>query len=358
MTPESREELISAYLDDELAPQERAEVEQMMAAEPALRKLHEELAALRATMQSLPRHKLEHDLGPAVLRRAERLVLRGGTTEGSAEDPSPMVSLRQWWSQGAGWRRLAWPAIAVAAALLIALFETREDKPERQVAQAPQGETAITARPTPAADAVTQEGAPAGGISVAKEKSGARYASPQLAPAEPAGKRVAAPAMNKRAPAIGMAPAAAPAVPTAARPAAPADVVLIVRPDYVQARRFEKLLAQQDMEWTGDADDPYFNRKSRSAEPASEAVDTAQAAAEPAAHEYTIEATSQQLDALLTELRQETGDVKQVVDRRAEREQKTPPADNAKRPYRVVMQALTAPPLPQPAASPADADQP
>jgi anti-sigma factor RsiW len=80
MNLEPREELISAYLDDELAPQERAEVERMMAEQPALRQLHDELAALRATMQALPRHKLEHDLGPAVLRRAERTVLGGAST--------------------------------------------------------------------------------------------------------------------------------------------------------------------------------------------------------------------------------------------------------------------------------------
>lgn len=356
MNPEPREELISAYLDNELAPQERAEVERMMAEEPALRKLHEELAALRATMQALPRHKLDHDLGPAVLRRAERSVLRGAAATPDGDEASPKVSLSQWWSQGAGWRRLAWPAIAVAAALLIALFGTEEQAPQREVAQAPQGETAISARPAPPAGAVAVQEAPA-----PAEKSGDSYAAPRAAPTEQRGKNVSSPALNQRSMAVDAAPAAAPTalgMPVTGQQAPRADIEFRVRPEYLQAGQFEKLLVKQDLKATANSGVALFARKSRTveraAEGAAEAVEDAQVKAEPTARVYTVEATSQQLDALLKELRQNTSDVKQVVDRRAERDKEEARAEDAKRAYRVLIQAL---PVPEPVAAPPDVDK-
>ncbi len=45
MKDELQNELLSAYLDGELSPAERAEVEQFLAANPAARKLLEELRA-------------------------------------------------------------------------------------------------------------------------------------------------------------------------------------------------------------------------------------------------------------------------------------------------------------------------
>lgn len=350
MNPEPREELISAYLDDELAPPERAEVERIMAEQPALRQLHDELAALRATIQSLPRHKLAHDLGPAVLRRAERSVLRGGAPASDASEAPPKVSLGQRWSQGAGWRRLAWPAIAVAAALLIALFDSDQQAPQREVAHAPKGDTAISARPAPPADGVAVQAAPAAG-----EQSDESHAAPRFAPAESAGRSASSPAMNRQLPALDAAPAAAPATvgaPATALQLLPADVEFSVRPDYLQDKRFEKLLAQHDVKWTTEARDRFLAHKSRSAQPAAEAVEAAQAGADLSARVYTVEATSPQLDALLVELRKNSSDVKQVVDRRSERDKDGAPPANAKRTYRVLIQAL-----PVPAAAPADADK-
>ncbi len=51
---EMNEELISAYLDDELSPQEREDVERALAQNPELQQLKDELQALRDDFDSLP----------------------------------------------------------------------------------------------------------------------------------------------------------------------------------------------------------------------------------------------------------------------------------------------------------------
>jgi hypothetical protein len=142
MTLEPREELISAYLDDELSADQRAQVESWLAESAECRQLYEELRAVRARLQSLPRLRLEQDLGPAVLRRAERSVLSGAQPPAAAADdedasagkPALADAVRQWWARG-GKRRILWPVVALAAALLIAMFDTQREPPEREVAQ-------------------------------------------------------------------------------------------------------------------------------------------------------------------------------------------------------------------------------
>ena len=51
---EMNEELISAYLDDELSPQEREDLERALTQNAALRQLKDELQALRDDFDSLP----------------------------------------------------------------------------------------------------------------------------------------------------------------------------------------------------------------------------------------------------------------------------------------------------------------
>ena len=72
----NREELIGAYIDDELSASERAEVEKWLAESPELRQLHDELLAMRSSLQTLPQHQLDRDLAPFVLRQAEALADR------------------------------------------------------------------------------------------------------------------------------------------------------------------------------------------------------------------------------------------------------------------------------------------
>jgi hypothetical protein len=151
MTAESREELISAYVDDELSPGERALVERWLAEDADCRQFYEELRSLRSDLQSLPHLKLTKDLTPTVLGRAERAVLNGAEQPADATI-TPGELVRQWWTAGRGWRRIVWPVIAIAAALLIAVFDPSRQAPEKQVAQVhpPRGDMSIEAAPDPA----------------------------------------------------------------------------------------------------------------------------------------------------------------------------------------------------------------
>ena len=69
------DEQLSAYLDDELAPDERVRVEARLSADPAARQLLDELRTVSQAMKSLPHAALGDDLRESVLRRAERAIL-------------------------------------------------------------------------------------------------------------------------------------------------------------------------------------------------------------------------------------------------------------------------------------------
>jgi hypothetical protein len=130
MNDESREELLSAYLDDELSAEERARVEAWLAEDAEFQRLYEELSSLRTELQSLPRHTLHEDLGPAVLRGAEQIVLDGKQAAAKVGlAPSSSSATSQWWSRRSG-RMFLWPVVAVAAALLVALFNTQQNPRE------------------------------------------------------------------------------------------------------------------------------------------------------------------------------------------------------------------------------------
>ncbi len=406
MNEQQREELVSAYLDGELSPEERADVERWLAEHPELRQLHDELLALRATLRALPRQKVGHDLAPAVLRRAEQAVLRGPGADESAPGPS---TIGQWWLRGAGWRRLAWPAVAVAAALLIALFD-REEAPERQVAQAPKGETSITARPAPA-DAKPSSAAPAeateklAGQGAAPEDLADKYVAPpsanlaakrsatlpandtaksadqgaQLgvsavpAPAAAAMPAAAAPPGESASPAAPSsppppgsaspspgAPSPAPAsaepageAPRASMPAAveqklaslPADVECEVTAEFLRTKGFEKLLASQNVYWMPDSMTRFFGPAATRGEQAA-ADEAKQPAARPgsARQTYVVEASAAQVESLMAELRKDTAQVKRVIDQRGAAAQAKPPETTARgQRYRFSLVAEPAP---------------
>jgi hypothetical protein len=144
-------ELLSAYLDGELTADEQARVEQLLAQNAAARQLLDELRALSATLQSLPARKLEEDLGPEVLRIAERRMLAESPEALQAAEPSPGETTAETplWRmivrRALQPRNLLWPAIAVAAAILIMVMnpdrrQGKEDLAERRVAMAPKEE--------------------------------------------------------------------------------------------------------------------------------------------------------------------------------------------------------------------------
>jgi hypothetical protein len=125
MTELSREELIGAYLDGELSSEERARAEQLLAESAESRQMLEELRALRARLQALPRLSLPTDFSQRVLQRAEREMLLG-TSAPTA--PRAAVSPRESMARdtvpfGRRWvRPLVYAGFAAAAALLIAVF--------------------------------------------------------------------------------------------------------------------------------------------------------------------------------------------------------------------------------------------
>ena len=94
----NREELISAYIDDELSPSERVEVEKWLAESVELRQLHDELLAMRGSLELLPQHQLDRDLAPIVLRQAEQAVLAGSVER--RLEPAVAADAKNWWLRG------------------------------------------------------------------------------------------------------------------------------------------------------------------------------------------------------------------------------------------------------------------
>jgi anti-sigma factor RsiW len=110
------DELLSAYVDGELTDAERAKVEERLASDPAARELVAEMRALSGTLRALPKMTLTEDVRAAVLGQVRDKRV---TTLPTARI-SPL-------------RRLIWPALAIAAALV--LMFTQEDRQEnREVA--------------------------------------------------------------------------------------------------------------------------------------------------------------------------------------------------------------------------------
>jgi len=114
-------ELFSAYLDGELTAAEQAEVEQLLADNPAARQLLDELRALSSTLQSMPQYALGEDLSDRVLRMAERRMLTD-----SERLSRPRGNGKTWpshLSRLLNARALIWSGLAVAIAVMFMLSQ-------------------------------------------------------------------------------------------------------------------------------------------------------------------------------------------------------------------------------------------
>ncbi len=133
------DQLLSAYLDDELTPEERARVEERLAVDPAARQLVEQLRAVSRTLQGLPQESLGEDLRGAVLQRAERAMLAPAQVR--LHEPATDGQSPRRFSYGRSPRGWAWAGLAVAAALVI-MFIEREGQRDKlpDVAVAPRSE--------------------------------------------------------------------------------------------------------------------------------------------------------------------------------------------------------------------------
>jgi negative regulator of sigma E activity len=156
MKYESEEEQIGAYLDGELSPSEQIRVEQLLDDHPEYRQLYEELRAVRHSLESLPRHQLEEDLGARILRTAEREMLLGapsrpgGVENGAWTVQSPdTLAEDEPLQRRLSWRTWFWPCVTIAAALAI-MVANHNQKQAGRVAKSeerPSSIGSIKARP-------------------------------------------------------------------------------------------------------------------------------------------------------------------------------------------------------------------
>src|SRR5260221_10915638 len=165
------DERISAFLDGELAADEQIRFEERLAETAELRQLVEELRALRGSLDLLPRHRLEADFADHVLRRAEREMLTAGDGA-SSSGPTESVghAVRASTGESRNWKRrafrpLIYAAVAIAAAVMIMIFNPPRDK-DRDVAQI--GDNAKLAR-LPEGPVVSSKG---GGAQTASSAAG------------------------------------------------------------------------------------------------------------------------------------------------------------------------------------------
>ena len=133
---EFSDELISAYLDGELSPEEKARVEDLLIDSPEHRRLFEELKALRTTLHSLPSYQLGGDFAKRVLQKAEREMLTGSKADEDSAAPQqeteqantsaappvlPTPGTKPNEPSEGSWRGMIWAVAVLAAALAVAL---------------------------------------------------------------------------------------------------------------------------------------------------------------------------------------------------------------------------------------------
>src|SRR6185295_6977668 len=71
MSREMQDERISAYLDGELSPGERAEMEELLRTSSSHQQVLAELTSIRESLQSLPQYTLGNDFAPRVTSAAQ-----------------------------------------------------------------------------------------------------------------------------------------------------------------------------------------------------------------------------------------------------------------------------------------------
>ncbi len=103
---------LAAYINGELDPSERAEIEAHLAANPAHAQMLAELARQRQVLSGLPREAAPADLGDQLLAQLER----GALLDDAGQPPARSIRLYQW--QGA-LSMAAMVALAVGLGMLV-----------------------------------------------------------------------------------------------------------------------------------------------------------------------------------------------------------------------------------------------
>jgi|GEM_PF-4760467 len=148
------DELLSAYVDGELAGAELAQVEQRLADDPLAAQLVDELRAIHKGFQTLPQEVVGEDLRATILQRAERTMLLGGKESVATLSARPISPQRRW----------AWAGLAIAAMLLLSAFlPALQQEEEQGIASAkPMAEKPVA---VPARKALRLEALPRGDLS-------------------------------------------------------------------------------------------------------------------------------------------------------------------------------------------------
>lgn len=234
------DELISAYLDNELSEAERARVESMLHEQPEARQILEDLRVLRSGFEGLKRHRLDDAFAERVMRSAERELLAGDPPGAGAsaelrltsrDDADREVGSHRL-STPHGWQRLrrplAWAGLALAAGVLLMVFDRNPQ------GMAPQGGQVAVA-PLPAGPANAQWRAPDGIAPLAADNLPAS-APRDLRESLPADRREVRGKLAEQAPLDRLsAGAAAPPAPAAAKSSAMARKSALAAPSAVPA---------------------------------------------------------------------------------------------------------------------------
>jgi hypothetical protein len=165
------DELLSAYLDDELSAKERALVESRLVADPAARQTLDHLRNVSQSIRDLPTECIGYDLRDSILQRAtaaSRAVPgpESKTTHNHPTSLSHTASTLPTFTVGRTTRGWVWAATAIAAAILIMVLQpsdqqnadlpdvAQNDKPHAKSAtpmnREPAADTPVDSRETPA----------------------------------------------------------------------------------------------------------------------------------------------------------------------------------------------------------------
>jgi anti-sigma factor RsiW len=190
------DELLSAYVDGELTVEERTVVEARLESDPAARELVAELRGLSRKLRSLPRERNDEDVRSLVMAQI-------GESKVSLPSREPSRN---------NLRILLWPAVMIAAALMLMFTQGNEEPRDRELARVEPAkeaddraagerlaldkteesasETETTARrrsleisaAEPAAEGVVADNAPAGGAGGLMTTDGASELREEAAP--------------------------------------------------------------------------------------------------------------------------------------------------------------------------------
>lgn len=126
--PEPDDELLSAYLDDELSPEDRAAVEARLASDPEAQQLLHQLRSVSQSVQRLPLESVGRDLTNTILARVSEN--RRDATHRRVEplDAAPAISIlrtrRSW----------IWASLTIAAGLLIMVLQRGDQDDKKKLA--------------------------------------------------------------------------------------------------------------------------------------------------------------------------------------------------------------------------------